>query len=87
MRTTISVDDDLLKEAKKVAADSGTTLNKLVEDSLRETLSRRQSNDRTTRRPLPTFRPSVPGTQPGVDLNDTASLLDIMQRDDAADRR
>lgn len=31
--------------------------------------------------PLPTF--TGQGVQPGVDLDDTASLLDVMQRDDA----
>ena len=38
----------------------------------------------TTRKPvdLPTFKGK--GLQPGVDLDDTASLLDLMQGDDAA---
>lgn len=40
MRTTLRLPDDLLKEAKKRAAERGTTLTALVEEALREALSR-----------------------------------------------
>jgi hypothetical protein len=81
MRTTVSLDDDLLAEAKQVAARTGRSVSAVVEDALRESLRRRRH---TTRRAveLPVFGEG--GTQPGVDLDDTAALLDLMERDDDA---
>jgi plasmid stability protein len=80
MRTTINLDDDLLAEAKQVAARTGRSLTAVVEDALRESLHRRHH---TTRRPveLPTFGEG--GVRPGVDLDDSAALLELMERDDA----
>jgi Uncharacterized protein conserved in bacteria (DUF2191). len=76
MRTTIKIDDGLLTEAKARAARSGTTLNAVVEDALREAFARRR---RGARRPveLPTFAGSH--VRPGVDLDDTAALLERME--------
>jgi hypothetical protein len=80
MRTTIRLNDDLLKEAKAVAAATDRTLTELVEDSLRETLARRRAAASRERMTLPTFKGS--GLRPGVDLNDSAALLDLMEQDD-----
>jgi hypothetical protein len=79
MRTTINLDDDLLAEAKQVAARTGRTLAAVVEDALRESLHRRH---RLARRAvdLPVFGEG--GVQPGVDLDDSAALLDLMDPDD-----
>jgi len=85
MRTTIDIDHHLLREAKKLAAQRGVPLAQVVEDSLRETFARR---------PLPTARrkvklPTVEGRiLPGVDLSNSAELLELMDQDrNAADRR
>jgi hypothetical protein len=77
MRTTIRIDDRLLADAKALAAKSGTTLNAVIEEALRESLTRRDRSPRE-RIPLPTFA----GSQllPGVDLDDSAALLDLMER-------
>lgn len=77
MRTTIRIDDALLADAKARAAKSGKTLNAVIEDALREALARRDQGPRE-RIPLPTF----PGGQllPGVDLDDSAALMDLMER-------
>jgi len=79
MRTTINLDDALLAEAKQVAARTGRTLTAVVEDALRQSLHRRHQ---TTRQAidLPVFGEG--GTQPGVDLDDSAALLDLMEQDD-----
>jgi hypothetical protein len=81
MRTTINIDDALLAEAKQVAARTGRSLTAVVEDALRESLHRRRH---TTRRvvELPTFGEG--GVQPGVDLDDSAALLDLMDHDATA---
>jgi hypothetical protein len=47
-----------------------------------ESLSRRATGPARTPVPLPTF--GGQGLQPGVDLDDTATLLDLMDRGDAA---
>jgi hypothetical protein len=75
MRTTVRLDDDLLAAAKQRAAADHTTLTSLIEDSLRRTLALRpaRSSRRFTVRPL-----GDAATLPGVDLDDSASLRDLM---------
>ncbi len=79
MRTTIKIDDALLIEAKTRAASSGRTLNAVVEDALRAAFARR--DDATRPVALPVFRGGR--LMPGVDLDDSAAMLDLM---DGADR-
>lgn len=82
MRTTIRLDDQLLKEAKRAAAASGRTLTGLIEDAVRETLARRHRGPARRQVTLQTFKGR--GLRPGVDLDDSAELLDLMTRSDAA---
>ncbi len=79
MRTTIRLDDDLLRAAKRTAAESGLTLTALIEESLRERLARRSHGRKRRRVRLITFKGS--GVAPGVDLDDSAALLDLMEED------
>lgn len=76
MRTTIRMDPHLLTAAKKRAAASGTTLTAVLEQALRELLARRELT--ATARPLrlKTFKGN--GLRAGVDLDDSAALLDLM---------
>ena len=76
MRTTIRLDDDLLREAKGYALAHGLTLTQLVEESLRESLARRAAAKQRLRIELPTSGEG--GLQPGVDLNDSKALWDLM---------
>ena len=77
MRSTIRIDDRLLAEAKAQAARSGRTLAAVVEDALRASLARRDRGETT--RPL--ALPTSPGgrLRPGVDLDDSAALLELME--------
>ena len=80
MRTTIRLDDDLLAQIKLMAARSGITMTAVIEDALRETFARQEnSSERDTVRLT-----TVPGhgLQPGIDLDDSAALLDIMKESD-----
>lgn len=77
MRTTIDIPDDLLIKAKRIAAESKRPLRAVIEDALRESLSRRRHSSRGAPIRLPTFRGG--GIQPGVDLDDTVALLDVME--------
>ncbi len=83
MRTTIRMDDDLLRQAKEHAARTGTTLTRVIEDAVRQLLARRRVNQVREPVRLPTF--CGDGLQPGVDLDDTATLLELMDERDASD--
>ena len=85
MRTTINLPDDLLSRLKKLAAESGTTLTALIHDALRESLARRRRARPAASVRLTTYRGT--GLQPGVDLDDSASLYDLMDVPDGAPRR
>jgi hypothetical protein len=76
MRTTISLDEALLKRARRAALDRGISFNELVVAALRIELSRIPKSDQKKKILLPTFRGN--GIRPGVDLDDGASLEDIM---------
>lgn len=77
MRTTVRLDPRLLAEAKKHAAETGRTLTSVLEDALRETLARRRARARAKPVRLKTVKGD--GVRPGVDLDDSASLLDLME--------
>ena len=81
MRTTIRLDADLLARAKQLAARTGRTLTAVIEDALRSALARPRSRRNPEPVELPTFGSG--GTRPGVDLDDSASLLDVMESGDA----
>ena len=80
MRTTIRLDDDLLAQIKMLAARSGKTMTAVIEDALREALSRQRGS--TERKPVKLTTVSGHGLQPGVELDDSAALLDIMEEND-----
>ena len=80
MRTTIRLDDDLLAEVELLAARSGKTLTSVIEDALRETLSRQKQVGESKPARLTTV--SGQGLVPGIDLDDTASMLSIMEESD-----
>ena len=78
LRTTVRLPPPLMAQAKKLARETDRTLTKVIEDALRVAVARR-------RRPKPrtvtivTFKGN--GVQPGVDLDDTSALLDLMDDD------
>lgn len=78
MRTTVNIDEQLLLRAKSQAAASGMTLTQLIEDALRESLSRREDVERRERVRIITMKGT--GTRPGIDLDSSQSLLGIMDR-------
>lgn len=76
MRTTIRLNDDLLKRAKKRAADEGRTLTSLIEDALVLILSKARSS-RRKRIELPVSK-ATGGVLPGIDLNRSGDLEEVM---------
>ena len=77
MRTTIRIDDDLLAEAKRRALESGRTLTAFLEEALRRNLAPPARVER--RAPVKLKTVDGGGLQPGVDLDDSAALLDLME--------
>ncbi|TMQ19492.1 MAG: ribbon-helix-helix protein, CopG family [Deltaproteobacteria bacterium] len=79
MRTTVRLDEPLLARAQQEARRRGVTLTALIEEGLRLVLRRPL---RRVDRPvvvLPVSRAGG-GTLPGVDLDDSASLLDRLDQ-------
>ena len=76
MRTTIRINDDLLKQAKKKAAEEGCSLTSLVEDGLALILSKPKTY---RRKPvaLPVSK-ATGGILPGIDLNRSSDLEEVM---------
>ena len=81
MRTTIRLDEDLLSQAKALAAAQRCSLNSIIENALREALQRQLQTGRQKRIRLMTMKGK--GVQPGVDLDDSSDLLDLMDRADS----
>ena len=75
-RTTLVLDDNLLRQIKKKAVDEGRTLQAVANDLLRRALAESQ------RRP---YRLRLKGwkanPQPGVDILDRDSLFEAMDKE------
>ena len=75
MRTTLDLDDEIMRSLKRRSADTGRTLTSLVEEALRSLLQRGARLE-------PGYRLEwivVPGgARPGIDLSDRDALMDTM---------
>lgn len=80
MRTTVRLDDDLLAAVKKYAIETNRTLTAVIEDALRQHMAQKEVLQ--LREPVHLYTVQGRGTQPGVDLDDSAALLDLMEESD-----
>jgi hypothetical protein len=80
MRTTLTIDAEVLAEFKRRSAETHQTLSRLIEDALREHLSR----GRATK---PVEFPIVGGhgVAPGVDLSSSSGLVEYLYGADPHD--
>lgn len=78
MRTTVRLDDGLLRQAKAEAARRGETLTALIERGLRLVLGERRAARGRDPVRLPVCQAGG-GTLPGVDLDDSAAVLDRLE--------
>ena len=76
MRTTVRLDDHLLRQTKEYAAHTRRTVKAVIEDALREMFTRQQNMDQNRRVNLTVV--SDQGQQAGVDLDISAALIDLM---------
>ncbi|MCP9460715.1 MAG: type II toxin-antitoxin system VapB family antitoxin [Nitrospira sp.] len=77
MRTTIRLDDQLLKSVKRHAHGTGKSMKTVIEDALRHFFSRRTAKQ--SRRPVKVKLTTVSGrgVRPGVDLDTPQRSLRI----------
>ena len=78
MRTTVRLNPALMAKAKEESARTGETLTAMIERGLRLVLARSRRSPRRTIIRIPASR-AVGGLLPGVNLDDSAALLDIME--------
>jgi predicted transcriptional regulator len=78
MRTTLTLDDDVLKAAKRRAREQDRPLKDVINEALRQGLEMSEAREVSTYR----FRlRTVDGRLlPGVDLADRDKLFDLMDR-------
>jgi len=77
MRTTVNIQDDLLRRVKQLALERHDALGRVIDDALRKYFTRDIGLLRMESTRLETFKGK--GLQPGVDMDSTASLLDVME--------
>jgi hypothetical protein len=82
MRTTVELEASLVEEAKAIAAETGISFAAVIEEALRQALGRRCGP--ASKRHLKLKTHGHGGLQPGVDLDNTAALLDLMDAPNAA---
>lgn len=75
MRTTVRLEDDLLRRTKQYATEQGTTLTAVIRDALQAYLTRPAT---AAKCPLDLPVSGRGGTLPGIDLDDSAQLYDVM---------
>jgi len=78
MRTTIRINDNLLQQIKKLALANNKTLNAIIEEAIQEKLASIEHQKVKKEVKIITFKGN--GLQPGVDLDDSSSLLDLMEQ-------
>jgi hypothetical protein len=77
MKTTLNLDDELIRRGKRLAAERGTTLTALVEAALRAELA-----GPAKRPPFVLHLPTVRGDRlPSADPADRDALYDLMEGD------
>lgn len=78
MKTTVRINDELLKRAKKRAADECRTLTSLIEEGLALILAERRAAP-SKRVHLPVSK-ATGGVLPGVDLNRCCDLKEVINK-------
>lgn len=74
VRTTIDLNDELMRRIKRLAADQGVTFREVVERALRSVLERKPARSGFKLR----WRTEKGRLQPGVRLDDREALFDLM---------
>ena len=86
VRTTIRLNDQLMRDLRTHAAARGRTLNAVIEDALRQFLAHTTADGLPKAPPfrIVTFKGRL---RPGVDLDHSAAISDLMERTATSRRR
>jgi len=76
VRTTVNIDDELLRRIREISVRTRQPLGDLIDDALRAMLAERRTSAGMRRVVLPTDGGS--GLQPGVDLEDKGALAELL---------
>ena len=76
MRTSITIDDGLYLEAKRLATETHKTFAKVVEDALRNSLEIKKAKNKNR---VLLITAGEGGLVHGIDLDDSASLNEVME--------
>ncbi len=80
MRTTIDIDDPILREIKRLQRQEGKSLGRLVSDLLAQSLAALKA---TGPREVPVFVWAAAPMRARLDLADKQAVLDALDRDNA----
>lgn len=83
MRTTVSISDELLIEAKRRARERGQSLGEVIDAALRREFA--MPEQRSERPTIPVFHGT--GPQPGVDLTSNRALHELLDAGVDLDQR
>jgi hypothetical protein len=75
-RTTVRLPEELLRRAKRKAAEEGRTLTALIEDGLRLVVGGKSKSGKRERQSIP-LSPQTGGPLPGIDISNSAALQEI----------
>jgi hypothetical protein len=77
VKTTLNLDEHVIREAKKRAAETGTTLTHVVEEALRDALGPHEPPEHDEVRWV-----VVDGGPPRIDIADRNALYERLERSD-----
>ena len=77
MRTTLNIDDGLMRKIKDAAKSSGRTMTDVIEQALRKELAGEAPHPTDFDLQWITVSGRI---QPGVDLSDRDALIEVMER-------
>lgn len=78
MRTTVTIDDELLAQVKLLAVRTHRTIGSVLEDALRKLLADQTAVGEQGSFSLPALSYDTPGLRPGVDLLDNEQMADLL---------
>ena len=79
MKTTLLLNDEVHRQAKQASARLGIPLTRFIEEAIRLRISTEATRSAAPVRRLPVCK-SKGGLQPGVDLDNTAEILNILDQ-------
>jgi hypothetical protein len=77
MRTTLSIHEPLLRQAKEISLQRNISVSQVVEEAMQSAFGKKATKSRGSALRFKTF--CGDGLQPGVDLSSSSALLDLME--------